>query len=143
MLRGKPFHHFRGTLHYHFLRRRGVNKIFVLFPQSLVLQGFSGTKKDLAEKSARSLLIFGFALLFISGFALNHSINLAKILYHTHLGKIKMCSAMLSFSQNKILLSSSSILKRPHLLCGITRLPLFFAGCHLVCLHLTYRKVSA
>lgn len=58
MLRGKPFHHFRGKLLYHFLRGRGVNKIFVLFPQSLVLQGFSGTKKDLAEKNLQGLFLY-------------------------------------------------------------------------------------
>ena len=75
MLRGKPFHHFRGKLLYHFLHRRGVNKIFVLFPQVVDISRLFGHKKDLAEKSARSLLIFGFALLFISGFASNHSIK--------------------------------------------------------------------
>ena len=94
MLRGKPFHHFKGKLLYHFLRGRGVNKIFVLFLNRWCCKAFRAQKKTSQKKSARSLLIFGFALVFISGFASNHSINLAKILYHNRLGEIKTCSAI-------------------------------------------------
>ena len=103
MLRGKPFHHFRGKLHYHFLRGKGVNKIFVLFPQVVDIARLFGHKKRPRRKNLQGLFLYSVLPFFLYQ-ALPRIIvsNLAKILYHNHLGEIKTCSAILAaFAQMK------------------------------------------
>jgi len=76
MLRGNPDYHFRGNQHHHFTLPHNVNKTLILLSKTAVLQGFLGKKRPFGISPTRSILIFGFAFGFISGFAQNHSINL-------------------------------------------------------------------